>query len=216
MKYRWVSQVERSESEPYILKDLNVQIQQGKSGSGKTTLMKIMLGLLKPESGKVKIDGHDILQVGLREYRGVIGTVMLDDQLLSGTIADNICFYDPNFDQARIEECAKMAAIHDDISVMPMTYHTFIGDMGSSLSGGQKQRLLLARALYKKPKILFLDEATSSLDIGLEKIVNDTVMKLNITRIIIAHRPETIAMADEILVLNQGQLVNVPKKSKAD
>lgn len=210
-----------SANEPYILKDLNFDVEQGSSvaivgvsGCGKTTLMKIMLGLLHPEQGKVKIDDHDIRQIGLRAYRGLIGTVMQDDQLLSGSIADNICFFDPNFDQAWIEECAKMAAIHDDISIMPMTYHTLIGDMGSSLSGGQKQRLLLARALYKNPKILFLDEAISSLDLGLEKTVNETVKKLNITRIIIAHRPETIAMADKVMVLSQGKLVEVSNKSK--
>jgi ATP-binding cassette subfamily B protein RaxB len=208
-----------SANEPYILKDLNFEVEHGSSvaivgtsGCGKTTLMRIMLGLLNPELGKVKIDDQDIRQIGLRAYRGLIGTVMQDDQLLSGSIADNSCFFDPNFDQERVEECAKMAAIHDDISIMPMTYYTLIGDMGSSLSGGQKQRLLLARALYKKPKILFLDEATSSLDIGLEKVVNETVKKLNITRVIIAHRPETIAMADKILLLNQGQLTEVPKK----
>ena len=207
-----------SDNEPYILNNLNLEIKQGvsvaivgPSGCGKTTLMKIMLGLLLPEKGKVCIDDYDIRQVGLRAYRGMIATVMQDDQLLSGSINDNICFFEPNFDQERIEECAKMAAIHTDISLMPMAYHTLIGDMGSSLSGGQKQRLLLARALYKKPKILFLDEATSSLDVGLETIVNETVKKLNITRVIIAHRPETIAMADKILVLNQGQLAEMPK-----
>ncbi len=209
-----------SDNDPYILKDLNLTIDQGSSiaivgpsGCGKTTLMKIMLGLLQPVEGKVYIDGYDIRQVGLRTYRGLIGTVMQDDQLLSGTIADNICFFEPNFNQERIEECAKMAAIHVDISLMPMAYHTLIGDMGSSLSGGQKQRLLLARALYKKPKILFLDEATSSLDVGLESEVNETIKKLNITRIIIAHRPETIAMADKKYILYQGRLFT-PKELK--
>jgi ATP-binding cassette subfamily B protein RaxB len=208
-----------SDNDPYILQGLNFDIEQGQSiaivgpsGCGKTTLVKIMLGLLKPESGKVCLDGYDIRQVGLRNYRGLIATVMQDDQLLSGSIADNICFFDPQPDQKRIEKCAEMAAIHYDISVMPMAYHTLIGDMGSSLSGGQKQRLLLARALYKKPKILFLDEATSSLDVGLETIVNDTVKELNITRIIIAHRPETIAMADKKLLLYKGVLTEIPEQ----
>lgn len=209
-----------SDNDPYILQDLNFDIEQGQSiaivgpsGCGKTTLVKIMLGLLKPEKGKVILDGYDIRQIGLRSYRGLIATVMQDDQLLSGSIADNICFFDPESDQKRIEKCAEMAAIHYDISVMPMAYHTLIGDMGSSLSGGQKQRLLLARALYKEPKILFLDEATSSLDVGLETIVNDTVKKLNITRIIIAHRPETIAMADKKLLLYKGVLTEIPEQA---
>ena len=140
---------------------------------------------------------------------------MQDDQLLSGSIADNICFFEPNFDQEQIEQCAKMAAIHQDIMAMPMAYHTLIGDMGSSLSGGQKQRLLLARALYKKPKVLFLDEATSSLDVGLEKVVNDTVKQLNMTRIIVAHRPETIAMADKGLLLKNGTLQELSESHSA-
>lgn len=205
-----------SDNEPYLFKNLNFKIEEGSSiavvgasGCGKTTLMKVMLGLLKPETGTILIDGYDIRKVGLRTYRNLIGTVMQNDQLLSGSIADNICFFDTDFDQEWIEQCAQMAAIHQDIMVMPMGYHTLIGDMGSSLSGGQKQRLLLARALYKKPKILFLDEATSHLDVGLESVVNTTVKKLNITRIIIAHRPDTIAMADRVVALQNGQLLEV-------
>ncbi len=211
-----------SDNEPYILKDLNFEVKQGSSvaivgpsGCGKTTLMKAMLGLLQPESGSVQIDDYDVRQIGLRNYRGVIGTVMQNDQLLSGSIADNISFFAPDSDQKRVEECAQMAAIHQDIMAMPMAYHTLIGDMGSSLSGGQKQRLLLARALYKNPKILFLDEATSHLDVGLESVVNDTVKKLNITRIMIAHRPETIAMADKVVALQGGKIVGVPGNSVA-
>ncbi len=207
-----------SDNDPIILDGLNIDIQQGESvaivgpsGCGKTTLIKIMLGLLKPETGDVILDGYDVRKIGLSAYRGMVATVMQDDQLLSGTLADNICFFEQNFDQERIEECAQMAAIHYDILMMPMGYHTLVGDMGSSLSGGQKQRLLLARALYKKPKILFLDEATSSLDVALEKVVNKTVKKLNITRVIIAHRPETIAMADRKLLLSGGKIKEITK-----
>lgn len=207
-----------SDNEPYIVKDLDFSIEQGESiaivgssGCGKTTLMKIMLGLLEPESGSIKVDGYEVRQIGLRKYRSMIGTVMQNDQLLSGSIADNIGFFEPEFDQKRIEECATMAAIHHDIMAMPMAYHTLIGDMGSSLSGGQKQRLLLARALYKKPKILFLDEATSHLDVGLESVVNETVKTLNITRIMIAHRPETIAMADRVVALENGNIIEIAR-----
>lgn len=100
--------------------------------------------------------------------------------------------------------CAKMACIHDDIMAMPMHYNTLIGDMGGALSGGQQQRILLARALYKNPKILLLDEATSHLDVQREKQVNDAIKRLDLTRIIIAHRPETIASAKRVILLQQG------------
>lgn len=208
-----------SDNEPMILDDLSFEVEPGTSvaivgpsGTGKTTLMKIMLGLLEPAAGMVQLDGVDIKQIGLKSYRSKIGTVMQSDELLSGSIADNICFFDPQFNQERIEKCAEMAAVHTDILMMPMAYHTLIGDMGSSLSGGQKQRILLARALYKEPKILFLDEATSHLDVGLESVVNETVKKLEITRVIIAHRTETIAMADRVLFLHAGKLTEVPQK----
>lgn len=209
-----------SGNEPSILDNLSYRIKAGESiaivgssGSGKTTLLKVMLGLLEPTSGKVMLDGRDIHHIGLRNYRDVIGTVMQNDQLLSGSIAENICFFAPDFDIKTIKSCAKMAAVHEDIMQMPMAYNTLIGDMGSSLSGGQKQRLLLARALYKQPRILFLDEATSHLDIALEKVVNETIKKLNITRVTIAHRPETIAMADHVVTLSKGKLIKQDEAS---
>jgi ATP-binding cassette subfamily B protein RaxB len=198
------------ESEQLVLKDLNLAIKAGEftaiigpSGCGKTTLLKIMLGLLHPTSGTVRIGSVDIKQLGIQRYRSMIGAVMQEDQLFAGSIADNICFFDPNSDQAWIEECAKMAAVHNDIVAMPMAYNTLIGDMGTALSGGQKQRILLARALYKRPSILFLDEATSHLDIELERMVNQSVSQLNLTRVMIAHRPQTIAMAQRIIRLGE-------------
>ena len=196
---------------PVILENLSCEIKAGSSvaivgpsGCGKTTLMKIILGLLKPTAGQVLIDGNDINKVGLRSYRQQIGTVMQDDALFSGTIADNICFFDHDRDTDYIRKCAEMAAIHGDIIAMPMGYNSLIGDMGSSLSGGQKQRLLLARALYKKPKIILLDEATSHLDTMLETQINQTIKSLNITRIVIAHRLETIESSEKVLVLFNG------------
>jgi ATP-binding cassette subfamily B protein RaxB len=126
---------------------------------------------------------------------------MQDDELFSGSIAENISFFHPEPDSGRIEACARMAAIHEDILAMPMGYDTLVGDMGTVLSGGQKQRVLLARALYKEPKILLLDEATSHLDVARERQVSDAIRSLDLTRVIVAHRPETIASADRVIVL---------------
>jgi ATP-binding cassette subfamily B protein RaxB len=132
---------------------------------------------------------------------------MQDDQLFAGSVADNISFFDPEMDQVRIEHAARLAAVHDEIAAMPMGYHSLIGDMGSSLSGGQKQRVILARALYRNPKLLFLDEATSHLDVVKERLVNDAVKALSLTKVIVAHRPETIASADRVLMMEQGRIV---------
>jgi len=135
-----------------------------------------------------------------------MGAVMQDDQLFAGSVADNISFFDPDFDQERIEAAARLAAVHDEIAAMPMGYHSLIGDMGSSLSGGQKQRVILARVLYRQPKLLFLDEATSHLDVMKKRSVNEAVRQLQLTRVIVAHRPETIASADRVLVIEAGRV----------
>jgi ATP-binding cassette subfamily B protein RaxB len=166
--------------------------------------MKIMLGLLEPTSGAVLIDGMPLPTLGARAYREQIAAVMQDDQLLSGSIADNICFFDPGFDRDWMIQCARYAGIHEEITAMPMSYNSLIGDMGSSLSGGQKQRVLLARALYRRPRILFLDEGTAHLDVAMEQRINDTLQKLRITRVSVAHRPETIKAADEVFLLEPG------------
>src|SRR5262249_36485872 len=152
-----------AETEPSVLENISFAIEPGEfvtivgpSGGGKTTLIKIMLGLLEPTTGEVLIDGLPLSTIGPRAYREHIGAVMQEDQLLSGSIADNICFFDADFDRNWMVECARLAGIDDEIMAMPMSYNSLIGDMGSSLSGGQKQRLLLARALYRRPRILFL------------------------------------------------------------
>lgn len=132
-----------------------------------------------------------------------MAAVMQDDCLFSGTIADNVAFFDSSAELSEIEAAARAAGFHDDLVKMPMGYETLVGDMGSTLSGGQKQRILLARALYTQPKILVLDEATSHLDSKNEKVVNDAVMDLEITRIIIAHREQTIAMGDRVFDLSR-------------
>jgi ATP-binding cassette, subfamily B, bacterial CvaB/MchF/RaxB len=197
-----------AEAEPLILNNINLCVAPGQfvtimgpSGCGKTTLVKIMLGLLEPTSGEVLIDGLPLGQIGPRVYREHIGAVMQEDQLLSGSLADNICFFETTFDRQWMMECAQIAGIHDDIMAMPMSYNSLIGDMGSSLSGGQKQRVLLARALYRRPKILFLDEGTAHLDTDKEKEINANLQQLNMTRVSIAHRPEISHGADMIIRL---------------
>jgi ATP-binding cassette subfamily B protein RaxB len=166
-----------------------------------------MLGLLEPTEGEILVGGLPLRQLGLANYRKLIGTVMQDDQLFAGSIADNVCFFEAQPDQARIRECANLAAIHEEIMRMPMTYYTLVGDIGLGLSGGQKQRILLARALYREPKLLLLDEATSHLDVWNEKAVNAAIRDIAMTRILVAHRPETIAMADRVVVMKRGRIV---------
>ncbi len=175
----------------------------GPTGCGKSTLAKVLLGLLKPGEGQVSMNGQISLQVGNREWRRRIGAVMQDDQLFSGSIFNNIASFDEKVQQDDVEQAARMAAIHDEIIKMPMAYHTHIGDMGSSLSGGQKQRILLARAFCRKPYVLLLDEATSHLDVATEVLVSASIKSLALTRITIAHRPETIATADRVIDLRQ-------------
>lgn len=209
-------------NDPLLFNDLCLSVKAGEniaiigpSGCGKTSLLKIMLGLLPAESGKVEVDGIDIRHLGLRHYRSQIAAVMQDDQLMSGTLAENISFFDPACQLEQVYAAAQLAGIHQDILAMPMGYNSLVGDMGSSLSGGQKQRILLARALYRQPKILFLDEATSHLDVQLEQYVNQAVQQLEMTRIIIAHRPQTIAAAERILLLEHGQLTDITQAYRA-
>jgi ATP-binding cassette subfamily B protein RaxB len=199
-----------SDATPNVLDNLSLKIKAGESvaitgpsGCGKSTLLKLLLGLNKAKSGEVLIDGVPLEQIGARQYRQQIAAVMQDDELLSGSVSDNIAFFDSPVDMERVVYCAQLAAIHDDIAQMPMGYDSLIGDMGSSLSGGQKQRIILARALYKQPKILFMDEATSHLDTNLEADINEAVSRLDITRVIIAHRKETIASADREIKLKK-------------
>jgi ATP-binding cassette subfamily B protein RaxB len=202
-----------SPTDPLILDGVNLAVEPGEhvaitgpSGGGKSTLVKIMLGLLEPESGEVLVDGIPLKQFGYAHYREQVGAVLQDDHLFAGSIADNIALFDETPDSARIALAAKAAAIHDDIAKMPMGYETLVGDMGSSLSGGQKQRLLLARALYLRPKLLAMDEATSHLDASAEVRINELLSSLKVTRVVIAHRRETIDNARRVLILSQGKL----------
>ena len=219
-----------ADGEPEVLSHVNLRIEPGESvaitgpsGCGKTTLLKIMLGVLEPTHGEVRIGTHGatvaLQRLGLARWRQMVGVVMQDEPLFSGSVADNISFFDSAPDATWIGHCARVAAVHDEIMAMPMHYHTLIGELGTALSGGQKQRVLLARALYKRPRILLLDEATSALDIERERTVNQAVRQLQLTRVIVAHRPETIASATRVIGLSEGRVAqdlrSVPSPSSS-
>jgi len=202
-----------SEYEPYVIDDVSFSVQAGESvaiigasGCGKTTLLNILLGNLAAESGEIMLDSKKCAVEDVIVSRNRMGIVMQDDVLFSGSISDNISFFATSPNQEKIIASAKLAAIHEEIEMMPMGYNTLVGDMGTVFSGGQKQRILLARALYREPDILFLDEATSHLDIARENEVNQAIQRFSMTRIIIAHRLETILSADRVIVLEQGKI----------
>ena len=181
----------------------------GPSGAGKTTLVRIMLGLLAPSRGRLLADGVPIGPATMSAWRGRIGAVMQDDHLLTGTIADNIAFFDPEIDMQLVEEAARLACIHAEIVRMPMAYQSLIGDMGAALSAGQRQRIMLARALYRDPDVLFLDEGTANLDEDSEQAIADMISALPVTRVVVAHRPALVARAQIVFRLAEGRLVRV-------
>jgi len=176
----------------------------GPSGGGKSTILKLLAGLYPPTAGEVLLDGRSLKTWTPKAIRQCVVSVLQDDELLSGTIAENVAFFDPHIDLAHVKKCLSDVGLLDEVMSMPMRTETYIGDMGGSLSGGQKQRLLLARALYRRPKVLLLDEATSHLDLENERIVNEALQRLSITRIVVAHRPDTIASADRAILIENG------------
>lgn len=191
-----------------VLQDVDIEVAPGEllaitgpSGGGKTTLLKLLLGLHRPTTGTVELDGHSADADLWRAWRAHVGVVSQDDRLLSGTIADNIAFFDPDLDMTRVHAAARAARVHDDIMRSPMQYLSLVGDMGSTLSGGQRQRVLLARALYAQPRVLFLDEGTANLDEATEEAIGDLIAGLPITRIIVAHRPALLRRAHRTLVV---------------
>ncbi len=177
----------------------------GASGCGKSTLLKLLSGLTMPEAGTISADGRDIHRTGLTDYRAAVAVILQHDKLLSGSLRDNICGFSPQPDDAWMTTCARLCSIHDDIMALPMGYDTRVGELGEGLSGGQRQRLFIARALYRRPGVLFMDEATSHLDEHNERLINQAIADLAITRVIVAHRPSTIASAQRVITLAEGK-----------
>jgi len=196
---------------PYVINNISFDIERGESiaitgtsGCGKTTLLKIMAGLVQPESGQILVSGYDIHSAGINNYRKGIAFILQEDRLLAGSLRENITGFTKQVDEDFLLNCTRLSHIHDDIMKLPMGYDTFVGELGEGLSGGQRQRIFIARALYRRPGILFMDEATSHLDEANERLINDAISSLAITRVIIAHRPSTIASADRIICLNNA------------
>jgi ATP-binding cassette subfamily B protein RaxB len=194
---------------PWILKGASLVVEPGESvaitgvsGSGKTTLLGVMIGLLEPVRGEVLVNGRDLKTIASADYARLIGVVMQDDILFQGTVAENVSFFDTPLDMARVVRAAEKASIAADIAAMPMQYYSLLAEAATDISGGQKQRLFIARAIYHAPRILFLDEATSHLDAASEGLVSSAVKAMEMTRILVAHRKETIATADRVLALD--------------
>jgi len=200
-----------SPSEPEILKGVSLTIRAGEhvaltgaSGCGKTTLMKLMLGILEPTEGAVLYNGKPLKDFGVEQQRAITAAVLQDDALFYGTVKDNISYFDPEATDESVAHAATLACIAPDIAAMPMNYLGLVGEGSGMLSGGQRQRLLLARAVYRMPRVLMLDEATSHLDGQNEARVNAGIASLGATRVSIAHRPESLLAAQRIVILNAG------------
>lgn len=199
---------------PLILNDVSMQILPGQfvalvgdSGSGKSTLLRLLLGFDFPEEGSILYDSNDLTKIDLRGLRRQMGVVLQKGKILQGSIFENIVGGSALLTQDDAWEAARLAGCYDDIKAMPMGLHTVVTAGGGTLSGGQRQRIMIARAIVSRPKILFFDEATSALDNKTQKIVSDSLEQLQATRIVIAHRLSTIEHADQIYVLEKGQLV---------
>ena len=210
-----------SPAESPVLAEVDLDIPKGSfvaitglSGSGKTTLMRLLLGLLQPVAGQIFVDSVPLGPATVAGWRARAAAVMQDDHLLTGTLADNIAFFDPRPDEQLIEHASRLARIHDDIIRMPMGYYSLVSDMGAALSSGQRQRILLARALYRDPDVLFLDEGTANLDPDTEVQIANMIARLDITRVVIAHRPALVERADIVFELGKDGLVELRRKAR--
>lgn len=198
---------------PLILKDVSLQIKRdefiaivGSSGSGKSTLLRLLLGFEQPDNGVIFYDNKDLEQLDIVEVRKQLGVVLQNSKLLQGSIFDNIVGSLPlSLDDAW--EAARMAGCYEDIKNMPMKMHTVVPPGGGVLSGGQRQRIIIARALAKRPRIIFFDEATSALDNETQAVVSESLERMKVTRVVIAHRLSTIRNADRIYCLDKGVVV---------
>ena len=200
---------------PWILEDVDFEVRPGESlaivgesGSGKSTLLRLLLGFETPKLGGVFYDGKDLERLDLRLVRRQIGTVLDTSRLVPGSLYENIAGNAP-LARDRVMEAARLAGLEADIAAMPMGLETFVLEGGSQLSGGQRQRVMIARALVRKPRLVFLDEATSALDNRTQAIVGQSVAAMNATRIVIAHRLSTIQHADRIIVLERGRIAEI-------
>lgn len=208
-----------SPADPLVLDGVDLVVEPGEhvaitgpSGGGKSTLVKILLGLVEPTGGEVLVDGVPLARFGHKRYHDQVGGVLQDDSLFAGSLAENIALFDDAADMDRVVGSATAAALHDEIAAMPMGYETLVGDMGSSLSGGQRQRLLLARALYRRPGLLVVDEGTSALDPAREQMVNAAIARLGITRVVVAHRAETILSARRVYAVQAGRMSEIDEQ----
>ena len=200
---------------PLVLTDINMEIKPnefvaivGGSGSGKSTLLRIILGLDHPVKGLVEYDDKDLSQLDIASVRRQIGVVMQGSHLMGGTILTNIVGSLP-LTQDDAMEAVRAVGLEEDIKDMPMGLNTIVSESGGNISGGQEQRILIARAIVNRPKIVVLDEATSALDNKTQSMVSDTLSRLSVTRIIVAHRLSTVVKADRIFVLDRGRLAEV-------
>ena len=198
-----------------VFDNLNLKIKRGEmvgligpSGTGKTTLVDLLLGLFQPGSGQILLDGNDMRNINMADWRKKIGYVSQDIFLLNDTIENNIKFYDDSITREEIDDSAKMANIYNFIQELPQKFNTIVGERGIRLSGGQRQRIILARVLARKPEILILDEATSALDNESEILIQKSIEKLKnkITVIAIAHRLSTVMNSDRLLVVENGKI----------
>jgi ATP-binding cassette subfamily B protein RaxB len=180
----------------------------GESGCGKSTLIRVLAGLLEPDSGQRLVDGEVLQEAdALRRYRDSCAGVLQGEQLLSGTLLENVSMFAEHVDAQRLQQAARMARIDGFIAALPMGWNSLVGDMGSIMSAGQGQRVLLARAFYKQPRILFLDEATAHLDPGVEAEILQEIKALGTTTVMVTHRAAPLQIATRVLRLAQGRLL---------